>query len=97
MSETHVASFPITWAGRYLRQRCAWCGKTILDYDLERVAVQIPEDGTPPKDPTPWPTGALIRKDGPMSTIVYDGDADDISVEEMAPDACLNLDPEVTR
>lgn len=35
---THIAGLDVQ-VGRYLRQRCAWCGAMLSDYDLARVAV----------------------------------------------------------
>lgn len=50
-----------------LRQRCAWCGAVLVDYDLRRVAVPVGQDE---KTPGTWPVGALVQVDGPMSQLV---------------------------
>lgn len=65
MSVTHIASEHVVIGDQYLRQRCAWCGETLLEYDLARVAVPA---GTDPM-PATWPHGALVRIDGDYSTI----------------------------
>ena len=84
MTETHIAGDSIAIEGRWLRQRCAWCGKTLLDYDLERVAVHGPD-----RTVAMWPAGAFIRTDGAMSSV-------DESVD-LPDDCCARLDPDVTR
>lgn len=38
-TETHVAGLDLEISGRYLVQRCAWCGAVLLSYDYERVAM----------------------------------------------------------
>lgn len=65
MAETHIAGQPVTIDDRWMRQRCAWCGATLIEYDLHRVAVP---EGT---DPTPatWPIGALVTRDGPAAWV----------------------------
>jgi hypothetical protein len=45
---------------RHMRQRCGWCGETLLEYDLARVAVPI---GTDPM-PASWPVGSQVTVDG---------------------------------
>lgn len=69
-----------------LRQRCAWCGEILVDYDLERVAV--PEG----QDPTPavWPVPSLVEVDGNASWVV-EHDA----VDELPDNTCAAS--EVTR
>lgn len=70
-----------------LRQRCAWCGAVLLDYDLTRIAVPEGQDPTP----ATWPVGELVGVDGAMSYTVAHVDGDPL------PDgACGRLDPEVT-
>lgn len=84
----HIAAQPVTIGDQLLRQRCAWCGATLLDYDLTRIAVPAGQDPTP----STWPTGELIAVDGPWSTVVDHADGDPL------PDtSCGRLAPEVTR
>lgn len=81
-------------AGSYLqigpqfRQRCAWCGATLIDTDLRSIAVP---EGT---DPTPghWEPGALVAVEGTHSYVVPHVDG-----ERLPSTACAQLDHEVTR
>jgi hypothetical protein len=70
-----------------LRQRCAWCGAVLVDYDLTRVAVPFGQDPTP----ATWPIGGLVEIDGNASWVV---DHDDR--QPLPPNACTNLDASVT-
>jgi hypothetical protein len=77
---THIAGPDITIDGeygRYLRQRCAWCGDVLLEYDLARVAVPVGQPGPP----ATWPLGSLVSIDGPLSTVVE-------PVDRLPDDAC---------
>jgi len=90
MTESHIAGPAVTWDGRYMRQRCAWCGAILLDYDLTRLASM---DGAPP---AMWPEYETIRQDGPMSMIVdLESSSGDDGLKAPA-DSCLRLDPAVT-
>lgn len=55
-----------------LRQRCAWCGLALIDYDLDLVAVPDGHDGSP----STWPIGGLVAVDGPASWTVEHDAAD---------------------
>lgn len=82
----HIAG-PYIVIGPLLRQRCAWCGAVLIDYDLTRVAVPLGQDPTP----ATWGTGQLVDVDGPVSRVVDHTDGDPL------PDGtCAHLDPEVT-
>ena len=83
---THIAANDVTIGGRRLRQRCAWCGAVLLDYDLSRIAVA----GDEWSPPATWPVGRLVRVDGAMSTALEDTD-------ELPEDACAGVYDEVTR
>lgn len=65
-TETHVAGLDLEIQGRYLIQRCAWCGAVLLAYDYERVAVE----GDTWQKPATYPAGHLVRftYDGPVAT-----------------------------
>lgn len=58
MSATEVIHIAGSWlqVGPQLRQRCAWCGATLIDMDLSRVAVPEGQDPTPAK----WEPGSLV-------------------------------------
>lgn len=85
-SIVHIAG-PDIHVDQLLRQRCAWCGAVLMDYDLARVAVPEGQDrgiGT-------WPVGALVEVDGPASCVVPHADGD-----ELPANACARIDHEVT-
>ena len=69
---THIASQPVVIDGCFMRQRCAWCGAILLDYDLSRMASI---DGKPP---AAWETGALVESDDNRQSLV---------VSDQLPDA----------
>lgn len=98
MSETHIPGAAITLNGRYMRQRCEWCGKTLLDYDLSLVAVQV-VPGEEPRGPGQYPVGELVRIDGNASYPVNPDELrrDDDGNVVMPGDACTRLDPAVTK
>jgi hypothetical protein len=82
----HVAGVHVQ-VGHRLRQRCAWCGAMLIDYDLARVAVPIGQDAAV----ATWPVGQLVLVDGGMSALIEHEDGAPL------PDgACGKLDPEVT-
>jgi hypothetical protein len=84
----HIAGPDITIGGQLLRQRCAWCGALLLDYDLSRIAVPVGQDFRPGT----WGEGDLVAVDGSASWTVEHEDGDPL------PDgACGRLDPAVTR
>lgn len=70
-----------------LRQRCAWCGAVLIDYDLTLLAVPEGQEG----GPSTWPVGELVTVDGNLTFTCPHVDGDPL------PDgACGRLDPEVT-
>lgn len=88
-SESHIAGHVIE-IGPNLRQRCAWCGAVLLDYDLTKLMYQ---ESTPPEDrkPATWPPGDIIRRTGPVSETVEHEPGDPVP-----EDCCARLDPAVT-
>lgn len=89
MAETtltgHIAGVEITINDRWIRQRCAWCGYVLADYDLTRVAVPIGQPGRPGG----WETGAIVMVDGNASWVVeiagYDLPAETCARRETDP------------
>lgn len=79
----HIAGVDVTIGDRYLRQRCAWCGVTLIDYDLTRIAVP---EGQDPR-PSTWLVGALVETDGTVSRTV--------DVERLPDNACALIHPEL--
>jgi hypothetical protein len=90
---THIAGLDVTWHGEqgpHLRQRCAWCGATLIDMQLARTSVLI-VPGLDTQTPTVWPIGALITVDGNASAVLM------IAAGQPLPDnSCARIDPEVT-
>lgn len=80
MTVTHIAAPQVTIDDRFMRQRCAWCGDVLLEYDLTRVAVPVGQNPTP----ATWPTGALVAVDGHASWTLD---------EERLPDDACALNP----
>lgn len=87
-SVTHIAGGQLNIHGRYLRQRCDWCGIILVEYDLERVAVPVGQ----PFLPAMWSTGALVRIDGHMSAEV-EAVEESPGVFKLPMDSCT-FDPE---
>lgn len=83
---THITGMYVRIENR-LRQRCAWCGAVLIDYDLVNLAVPEGQEG----QPGAWPVGELVAVDGAASYVVKHVDGD-----PLPEDACGRLDPEVT-
>jgi hypothetical protein len=83
----HIAGLRVH-VGPYLRQRCAWCGAVLIDYDLTRTAVPTGTDPTP----STWPVADLVAVDGNAAYVVPHIDGD-----ELPAGSCTELDPAVTR
>lgn len=81
----HIAGLPIQMEGRYIRQRCGWCGAMIEDIDLTMIAV-AGEDTSVPL----WTQGHLISIDGGLR-------CDLGSVEEVPSNCCAAIDLSVTQ
>ena len=78
----HIAGPAVTINERWMRQRCAWCGEILADYDLGRIAV--PEWA--PAPPVGWPEGALVMTDGALS---YTVEAPD---DHLPDDSCARVE-----
>ena len=90
MTVIHIAGLD-TQIGQHLRQRCAWCGAVLLDYDLTRLAAPV---GMDPR-PGTWTVGRLVEvADGNPrgSWLVEHADGD-----PLPGNACGALDPAATR
>lgn len=77
-SVVHIAGLEIEVEGRYLRQRCGWCGEILADYDYTQTAT--PGEWT---KPAMFPVNKLVRVEGvnPRSYAVLD-------IERLPDDAC---------
>lgn len=82
----HIAGPDIT-VGHQLRQRCAWCGAVLHDYDCTRIAVL---EGDDPR-PGTWPVGALVEVDGNAVWI-----RDHVDGDPLPANACGQIDHTVT-
>lgn len=76
----HVVGTPAVVPPGLIRQRCAWCGALILDYDLGPMG-QDPM----PAVPAMWEVGALVAIDDGVSHVVPRGD-------ELPAGACALLE-----
>ncbi len=83
MPVTHIAGLRIS-VDSLRRQRCAWCGAVLVDYDLRNLAVPVDQD----PEPAMWEPGAQVAIDEHMSYLV-DG-------VKLPDDSCTQIDPEVT-
>lgn len=62
----HISSHPCK-VGPEIRQRCVWCGESLIEVDLRFIAVKAEHAD----DPYPtWPTDAFIGKDGGATYVV---------------------------
>jgi hypothetical protein len=83
----HIAGPDIT-IGPHVRQRCAWCGALLIDYNLDRVAIPVGQDPLLGL----WGGGDLIAVDGNAKWVVQHADGDPLPAG-----ACGLIDPEATR
>lgn len=59
----HVASQTVQ-VGSEIRQRCVWCGHSLIEVDLRFVAVEDADQDYPT-----WPGGSLVEVDGGLTCI----------------------------
>jgi hypothetical protein len=80
--------------GQHLRQRCAWCGAALIDYQLDRMAFSIDPTSDPRGDldpPAMWPFDSLVAVDGAASwTVEHEAGT------PLPAGCCGLLDPEAT-
>ena len=84
----HIAGACVNLFGRYMRQRCEWCGIVLMEYDLQMVAVPVDQPGPPGN----WEPGSLVRIDGNMSVAIDNPQMLAEDVMQLPPDACT-FDP----
>lgn len=53
--------------GRWVRQRCAWCGKALIEEDLELVMAPVDQPRPPMGVPT-WDGGVWVEVDEGVPT-----------------------------
>lgn len=73
----HIAGFPVR-VGGHKRQRCAWCGVLLVDSIDDQLACTPPPPPGERVELAHWQPNALVRVDGPMSSIVTHVDGDPI-------------------
>lgn len=71
----HIAGFAVR-VGDQLRQRCAWCGDTLIDVDISCIMAPMKEDGSPPDPYSVWDVNALVAVDGNATWVVADHDGE---------------------
>lgn len=93
----HIAGGPLQ-VGAQLRQRCGWCGAVLIDSDLSRMAMPIPEGKTEEQAradgdlrPATWEPGALVAVEGNHQYVVPHEDN-----TRLPADACGQLAHAVT-
>lgn len=79
----HIAGAKVEVGGRRLRQLCGWCGYTLIDYDLSRMAVPIGQDPTP----ATWTIGVLVAIDGSLSEV-----RDHVEGADLPDNACAVIE-----
>jgi hypothetical protein len=84
----HIAGVCLTVFGRFMRQRCDWCGIILLEYDLSRIAVPVDQPGPPPY----WTAGSLVRVDGHVSAEILNPESVD-GQTQLKSDSCV-FDPD---
>ncbi len=92
-SVTHIAGPVLTWDGRYIRQRCSWCGAVLIDVDITRLRV-VGDD----RDVATWPFEAFVRcSGGSVSSVVKGGPVSEDPLAHAVPhDCCMLRDPAET-
>lgn len=71
-----------------VRQRCAWCGAMLQDWDLERVMVPVEQQLC---ELPSWPVGGLVEMEGNAAWVV-----EHVPGTPLPPGNCAELDPAVT-
>jgi len=65
---THIAGNDIQ-IGNLLRQRCAWCGAVLVDYNLDQI-MYTEDTPVDERRPATWPVGELVEIDGIATKLV---------------------------
>jgi hypothetical protein len=83
----HIAGGQLQ-VGQQLRQRCAWCGALLEDYDLTRIAAPEWQDPVP----SLWEPGAVVEFDGGAARVIEHENGLYLPLN-----CCAAVDPAVTR
>ena len=101
----HLAGPEVEAQGRYLRQRCSWCGALLLDYDLASVSRTLDEDEDPenprPWRPGVWAVGSFVAVDDhegwrAAHLVEPEPHPDHPGAFRMPDGSCMDLDPAAT-
>ncbi len=88
----HIVLNDLT-VGSVRRQRCAWCGELISEYDLANIAVQVDREGQPDDaDLAPGLWQGLVARDGAVSWSVPEPEDG-----KVPPTSCMAMPFEETR
>lgn len=78
--------------GAHLRQRCAWCGATLIDVNLDRIQVPVGQEGPYPT----WPVGGFVETYSPDQQGGMWASIDWVSGTPVPANACLRMPLELT-
>ena len=92
----HVAGVDLQFnsedGSQILRQRCSWCGTTLIDIDLSRVSVPVGQEGSYPT----WEVGAMVGTFSPDSKGGMWAKVDWEPGTPVPDDCCLRMPPDLT-
>lgn len=92
---THLAGDVITFnaeEGQVMRQRCSWCGATLLDVNLSRIAVPEGQDPTYPH----WKVGAFVEAHAPDNQGGMWAESSWAHPDPVPANSCMRMPLEVT-
>lgn len=83
---THIIGPDVFIGGRWLRQRCSWCGVVLLNDDLTQASAPPGMIGAPPV----FPVGEVVRVEGEnpttFSVLAH------LSGENLPDDSCVTVE-----
>lgn len=88
----HIAGVAVH-VGPMIRQVCSWCGYQLINYNTERMAVPIGQEGPP----ATWSAGELVAVCGPMAYVVDHQDGAPLPAESCTYDPATDDRVRVTR
>lgn len=87
---THITAQELVVDGRRMRQRCAWCGAVIVDYDLALVSAPVGQPG-----PSCFAPGVFVQMFGTFPAVSQV--VEDPHDGKYPKDSCMAIEDEVTR
>lgn len=91
----HLAGDAITFnteQGQVMRQRCSWCGATLIDQNLSRTAVPEGQDPIYPH----WKVGAFVETHAPDARGGMWAELDWAHPQPVPANSCMRMPLEVT-